>query len=267
MRIRLSSLKSKSCVRTSIPRHERTNVPLTQRCRRVSGIRRFCSSRTIQSSVVTTFVLLTAMCAGCSRTAPARFYLLNDLQGIPEAVAPKATGGPCLTLGIGPVEIPDYLDRPQIVTQVGPNELHLGDFDQWAEPLEKTFMRTLADNLASLLCVNEVVYYPSERSGVDFQVLVTVTRFQGLPDGSVVLSAQWQVLRGGRGEVLVRNRTTILERTEGPGYASLVAAQSKALAKLSSEIAEAVSGISRIAWLAPCIEIMAKQRADGLSRA
>jgi hypothetical protein len=158
--------------------------------------------------------------------------------------------------------MPDYLERPQIVTQVSPNELQLGDFDQWAEPLGKTFMRTLADNLASLLCVSEVVYYPSERSGVDYQVLVTVTRFHGLSDGAVTLSAQWQVLRGGKDEVLARNRTTILEHTEGPGYAALVAAQSKALAKLSREIAEAVSNISKISWLNPCIGMFSKQRED-----
>ena len=102
--------------------------------------------------VVTTLMLLMVTGAGCSRTAPARFYMLSDLRGASEAGAPMATQSPCLTLGIGPIEMPDYLDRPQIVTQLGPNELHLGDFDQWAEPLGKTFMRTLSDNLASLLC-------------------------------------------------------------------------------------------------------------------
>jgi uncharacterized protein len=189
-------------------------------------------------------ILLTVMAAGCSRTAPARFYMLSGLAGT-EAKAPLTGSRPCITLGIGPVEMPDYLDRPQIVTQINPNELHLGDFNQWAEPLGKTFMRTLADNLASLLCVDEIVFYPSEESDVDRQIVVTVTRFHGLSDGTVALTAQWQVKEGPGGKVVARQRSDIRESVAGQGYDALVAAQSKALARLSREIADAVTNIPK----------------------
>jgi hypothetical protein len=137
--------------------------------------------------------------------------------------------------------MPDYLDRPQIVTQVNPNELQLGDFDQWAEPLGKMVMRTLADNLAAFLCLEEVVFYPAVSGGVDYQIVVTVTRFHGLRDGNIALSAQWQVREGGGDRVVARNRSTIREPVEGEGYTALVAAQSRALAHLTREIADAVS--------------------------
>jgi uncharacterized protein len=196
-----------------------------------------------QVSAVFIAIFLVATVAACSRTTPSRFYLLSDLPGA-EAKAPVALPEPCFTLGIGPVEMPDYLDRPQIVTQVTPNELQLGEFDQWAEPLAKTFMRTLADNLAALLCVEEVVFYPSDSAAVDYQIVVTVTRFHGLAEGSVALTAQWQVMKGGTHKAVARKRTVIRESIEGQGYAALVAAQSKALAQLSREIAEAVSRVS-----------------------
>lgn len=196
-----------------------------------------------RDNAILTVLLLTATLTGCSRTTPARFYMLNDLPGT-EAKAPMAVSKPCFTLGIGPVEMPDYLDRPQIVTQVSPNELQLGDFDQWAEPLGKTFMRILADNLAALLCVEEINLYPSESTAVDYQVVATVTRFHGLADGTVALTAQWQVMEGG-GKVVARKRTTIREPMGGQGYAALVAAQSKALAQLSREIADAISNVSK----------------------
>ncbi len=196
-----------------------------------------------QANAIFIAIFLVVGVAGCSRTAPSRFYMLSDLPGV-EAGAPAPVPKPCFTLGIGPVEMPDYLDRPQIVTQKTPNELQLGDFDQWAEPLAKTFMRTLADNLATLLCVEEVAFYPSEAAAADYQVVVTVTRFHGTADGSVSLNAQWQVLRGGTHKALARKRTVIRESIEGQGYAALVAAQSKALAQLSREIAEAVSRVS-----------------------
>ncbi len=185
-------------------------------------------------------ILLMGTLVGCSRTAPARFYTLSDMPGA-ELKAPASRGKPCITLGIGPVEVPEYLDRPQIVTQVNANQLQLGDFDQWAEPLGKSVMRTLADNLATLLCVEEIVYYPGESAGVDYQVVVTVTRFHGLTDGTVALSAQWQVKEGAGGKVVARNRAAIRKAIEGDGYSALAAAHSSALAELSREIAEAVS--------------------------
>ncbi|MCU0586937.1 MAG: PqiC family protein [Syntrophobacteraceae bacterium] len=185
-------------------------------------------------------ILLTAVLAGCSRTSPARFYLLSDPPAA-DPKAPAAGGGRCITLGVGPVEIPEYLDRPQIVTQVSPNELRLGDFDLWAEPLAKTVMRALAENLAKLLCVEGIVFYPSESPDVDHQVIVTVTRFHGTPEGEVALAAQWHVTGAGGGKVLARKRTAIREPVEGQGYTALVAAHGRALARLSREIAETIT--------------------------
>lgn len=190
--------------------------------------------------VLTIMTAVLTMAPACSRTAPARFYLLSELPTA-EHPSPAVGSGRCLTLGIGPVELPDYLDRPQIVTRVSPNELRLGDFDQWAEPLGKTVMRTLAENLAALVCVEEIVFYPSESPRVDFQITVTVLRFHGEPDGQVVLSAQWQVAEGYGGKVLARRRTTIREALGGDGYPALVAAQSRALARLSRDIAQVLS--------------------------
>lgn len=198
----------------------------------------------LRHSTIAILILLMGAAAGCSRTAPARFYLLSDLPAAGIDV-PSIPAGSCFTLGIGPIEIPDYLDRPQLVTQVSPNEMQLGDFDQWAEPLGKMVMRTLADNLAALLCVENVVFYPAESAEVDHQIIVTVTRFHALQDGTVTLSAQWQVTEGGRGNVVARKRATIRESAGDQGYAALVAAQSRALAQLSREIAEAVSLASK----------------------
>jgi hypothetical protein len=170
---------------------------------------------------------------GCASTEPARFYTLSPLPG---TQAPAAK--PCLTLGLGPVNLPQYLDRPQIVTQTSAHEMKLGDFDQWAEPLEKTFARTLGENLSAFLCVEAVLEYPwkgSER--VDYQVTVTVGRFHGMPDNSALLQAQWTVAKGDSEKTVAKRQSSIRIPVDGSGYAALVAAQSRALEKLSGEIA------------------------------
>ncbi len=66
---------------------------------------------------------------GCGTTPPSRFY---SLEPLPEAVRSAGdTGG--LSVNVGPVMIPEGLDRPQMITRLGPNELSIHDYDRWSE--------------------------------------------------------------------------------------------------------------------------------------
>ena len=60
-------------------------------------------------------------------------------------------------VAVGPVAIPDYLDRPQILTRSGPSELQLAEFERWAGSLEKDVSRVLAENLSTLLEKDHVI--------------------------------------------------------------------------------------------------------------
>jgi uncharacterized lipoprotein YmbA len=76
---------------------------------------------------------------GACASTPSRFYLLNALA-TPETIPSPATSqGP--VIGVGPITMPRYVDRPQIVTRVGRNQLALGEFDRWAEPLQNNVSR------------------------------------------------------------------------------------------------------------------------------
>jgi hypothetical protein len=103
--------------------------------------------------MVVGLMLLAACATGTS--APSRFYVLAPLEA-PEAEPQLAPGERCLAIGIGPVEIPAYLDRPQIVTRLSNNELNLAEFDKWAEPLRDNLIRVLAENISSLLCTEPI---------------------------------------------------------------------------------------------------------------
>ena len=115
------------------------------------------------------------MLAGCSGSAPTRFYVLSIL---PQSAQQAANAGRNLAVGVGPVELPEYLDIPQIVTRTGQNELNLADFDKWGEPLKDNANQVLAENLAVLLPSKQVHTYPWKRSSaLDYQVVVKITRF------------------------------------------------------------------------------------------
>ncbi|QXP84933.1 PqiC family protein [Methylococcus sp. Mc7] len=178
---------------------------------------------------------------GCGTSPDTRFYVLSAAQ---EPVRPAVERE--IALGVGPVELPEYLDRPQIVTRTGQNELQLAEFDKWAESLKGSVTQVLAENLAAYLPSRKVVVYPWKRSAqVDYQLVVKVIRFEGA-GGESVLNVRWSVSGGdGKTELLVRE-SRYAEPAVGTDYRATVAAMSRTLARFSRDVAEAVRGLSRV---------------------
>src|SRR5690349_17069101 len=85
--------------------------------------------------------LACALAAGCSPLAPhpdrSKFFILSPLTDVSTSVG--ATSNSALTVGIGPIDFPDYLRRLEVVTQTSTNELDLSDEKRWGEPLDKNF--------------------------------------------------------------------------------------------------------------------------------
>src|SRR5262245_10908502 len=182
------------------------------------------------------------MIGGCA-SQPSRFYLLSAVPS-PET-APQATSteqGP--TIGVGPVTLPRYLDRPQIVTRTSPYELKLAEFDRWAEALDANFTRVLTENLAFMLPSARVVVSPwSRATAIDYQVTVDVSHFLSQVGGDSTLIADWTLFKGEGQEVLRSARSRVSVSPTGQDYAAIVAAMSQAVADLSREIATTLRGV------------------------
>lgn len=183
---------------------------------------------------------LLLLAAGCGST-PTRFYALSPLSdGGPARTAP----GTELTLGLGPVEIPKSLDRPQIVTRRDQNEFDLGEFDHWAEPLEDNVTAVLAENLAVLLPAQRVVVYPWDRSkDIDYQVVVKVLRFDRSIGGDAVLQVRWSLKSPTNENELLARETRHAKRPAGEDYQATVAAMNQVLNDFSRDVAAAVRGL------------------------
>ncbi len=196
------------------------------------------SGRAVRAAFAAAVMMVATACAS---TAPTRVYVLSS--GSPTEAA---KGARCMVLGIGPVEIPGYLDRPQIVSRVSANEIQPSDFDQWGESLAQGISRVLADNLAARLCVQRVEYFPWKGSmSVDHQVSLRVTRFEGQVGGSAELVVQWTLMGSDPKKVLKEKTSSFSEPASGPGYEGLVSAQSRTVEKLSAEIASEIKAVSK----------------------
>jgi uncharacterized lipoprotein YmbA len=153
---------------------------------------------------------------------------------------------PGIAIGVGPIKLPEHLDRPQIMTRTSSNELELAEFDRWAGSLQDDFSRVLAENLSILLSTDRVSVYPWRKSvPIEYRVVVDVTLFDGTLGERASLIARWTVFRGRDKKVLFMQTSRISEPSGAQGYGAMVAAQSRALGHLSREIAKAIRAISR----------------------
>jgi uncharacterized lipoprotein YmbA len=177
--------------------------------------------------------------SGCTSSKPSRFYVLTPLS------APNTTAAPGPSLGVGPVAIPQYLDRPEIVTRSSDNQLKLAEFDQWGGRIGDNITRVLAENLSSVLKTDRVSIYPwTDSSALSAQIAVDITQFERDQSGSVTLTAFWTIVDARSGKILLNGRSNIQKpvtaSTTGDNYEAIAAAMSQALASLTDELVAAI---------------------------
>jgi uncharacterized lipoprotein YmbA len=179
----------------------------------------------------------------CARSEPARFYLLRPLAGgdvgqFSEAVRSDKRA---VAIGIESVELAAYLNRPEIATRRGRYEVHFADFDRWAEPLDENIAQVLADNLSTLLRPQNIhVFHGATSAQLDYRVSVYVVRFDNEPGEEALLRAQWTLWDSDKRNMLVAREEEYREPLRKQDYESIAAADSRLLANLSRDIAEAV---------------------------
>jgi uncharacterized lipoprotein YmbA len=186
-------------------------------------------------------VLLLGVLAGCfGRGLATQEYVLTAMTANPGHGSDLLARGD-VVVGVGPVELPAYLRRPQIMTREARNELKPSESNRWAGELESDVARTLAQNLALLIPSNNVSTFPwTNPTELDYRVSLRVYRFERGPDGGVSLHAGWTLVAGKGTRVLTARRSDIDQPTADRSYAAVVNSMSDALAELSREIATAI---------------------------
>jgi uncharacterized lipoprotein YmbA len=176
--------------------------------------------------------LVAIVAAGCS-TAPSRFYALDSTaiaDGTPAAHA---------AIMVGPVTVPAAVDRPEFVVQVAPNRDEVDEFNRWVAPLNDAIARAVAGNLVVLLGTPDVATETLANFIPDYRVTIDVQRFESIQGQAAILEAVWNVRKMAGGQTR-SGRTVAREPAQGQGFDALAAAHSRAIAKMSADIAAAI---------------------------
>ncbi|MBI4847236.1 MAG: membrane integrity-associated transporter subunit PqiC [Nitrospirae bacterium] len=195
-------------------------------------------------STVFCLIISITVLTGCAVTKESRFYTLNSISSqavVQQSVETHERG----LIALGPVEIPDVLDRPQIVFYSGSNQLVYSEFDRWAGSLKDDISQVLIKEISERLSSGGVAVVSWRQSvPTTYRIDLQITKFGKTSENEVVLSARWTLSEGKDKKVVYVHESKINEPVDGQGHAAVVTAMSRSLQSLSREIADVVRKIS-----------------------
>ncbi len=177
-------------------------------------------------------VAIVLLLGACSSDPPPKIYTLAPLPATTTAPAGN------LAISVQQVDIPRYLDRPQIVRYGSTYQLEVDQFARWGEPFGAMVTRVLILDLSRRL-PGAQVFQDGDNASVPAQVRleVTINGFEADPSNTVILNARWVVRRANSAEVLTSDAKEIRTQPGEATLAGMASAMSQALAQLSDAIA------------------------------
>jgi uncharacterized protein len=198
-------------------------------------------------------VALAMSLAGCSYLAKAilapqkdisKFYLLTptaDTAAATPASAPGSNSSSDFTIGLGPIKLPPYLDRPEIVTRAAANRLELSKEDRWGESVQNGFTSAMERDLAAQAGTENIIIFPWYNTvHIDMQVQIDVYRFETDSQGIAHLSAKWTLLDSTGKNILYTVESSVTQQSKPGDTTDSVAALSRTIGDLSGQIANMI---------------------------
>ena len=182
-------------------------------------------------------LLIVFLFTGCAVTSPSvNYYTLSPLA----SVEPVRSEDKPVSIAIGPLDLPNYLQRNQIVTRKN-HRLKIDEYHRWGASFESSILNTLGENVRQLVNSSHIVIYPSlPRFNIDYRLVFDVVQFEGVLGEEAVLNVRWLVLDGKGKHALSVEHSKLTQTLEGKSYDALVEAYSALLSQLSQEMAKAI---------------------------
>lgn len=188
-------------------------------------------------ALLMTVVAALGLATACS-TPVFQFYTLSAAN-VPAAPATN------LVVALGPVTVPAVVDRPEMVISTGANQVTLDDIHRWASPLPDNLARVMAEDLALMLGTPRVIQFGQALAPqTDYRVAVDFRSFDSMLGSKASVDAIWTIHRA-KDHKLQTGHTAVSEQVADPSYQALAGAHSRAVAKVSQDIADAIMAMQR----------------------
>ncbi len=182
-------------------------------------------------------ILLASGCSLGGKSDPSKFYVLDS-----QANTAIVTNLTKLQIGVGPIEIPGYIDRPQMVTKSNDVEITLDEYSRWAEPMDEMFPRVLTQNIRILGGSNQIHSFPwTNKLELDFQVTVKIIKFENDSKGDALLITYWQLEEKTKKYLFETYQSEFHAKAASNDYSDRVVALNKTIEQFAHEIVTHIS--------------------------
>lgn len=185
--------------------------------------------------------LSVVLLAGCVSSGPKTQYF-SLFSMVPDKAPSQAPTSPLISLGVGPVSLPEFMENPAVVSTTASQQVRVSGYYAWAGELKSSIARVVAANLSTVLQTDNVWQFPWDaRARPSYQLRVAFNQFNGERGGDVKLVANWLLID-------TRENTSVLVRSSrfstisaDDSIDAYVAALNTLLNQFSQTLAEEVS--------------------------
>lgn len=192
---------------------------------------------------------LLALCAfaslsACASSPEPQLYLMKSATG-----PVISQGSSNISVLVGPIVMPEYLKRSEIVYRSDAHDISINELDRWAESLERNMTSVITSNLATHLGTDQSFdYYANFSKKPDYTVRLNVTEFGRVSSDTVSLSVSWELVNKStqQNKLYSENIETTIKYSEDEkddkNVSNVIAAMNTALNELSLKIANQIIG-------------------------
>lgn len=178
--------------------------------------------------------LIGSLLAGCQQSPRKQYYLLNATPTVSQ------TAEITQTLGLGPIEVADYLRSGQIIMNRNANQVQITENAYWGEPLQKGIARVLAVNLMNHQKNRLIENFPwRSDSTPTLSLRLTIYDLQ-LINGEAVINASWKLIDN-KNKAVLSQQHFVRNKPSGDSAAEIAATYSELLAELAEEMNQALA--------------------------
>jgi uncharacterized lipoprotein YmbA len=195
------------------------------------------------ASCVVAAIVAAGLALGCLGSSPK--ISLYTMSAVSDSLATGAPDG--LAIGVGPIRVPRYLDRPEWVTRPGgsTSRLEVDGVRRWAGGFSSNVLSTLGENLGAKLDTQQLVVYPAQITfGLDYRVGVDFHAFEAIGGDALVLRASWVIRAGDAGGGPWSGSFATRRAIAGGGSEDFVTAHNEALDLLADAIAARIESLA-----------------------
>ncbi|MDT8281376.1 MAG: PqiC family protein [Gammaproteobacteria bacterium] len=175
----------------------------------------------------------------CGTSPKTNFYILDAGQK-PAANSLSESPGPAI--GLWQVQLPDMLERSQIVTRSDQFEIDVADFHWWAGSLKRNVTLVLASELSQRLQTDQIVISPwTYQHKNDYEIKIYIERFDGALGGEVELRGTWSLLDVTGKKEPGSESFAFKVKAADNSYKAMVAAMSQLTVKLAEQVANTIA--------------------------